>query len=326
MLVSIAIPVYRNSGSLRELHSRIVRTVKSVPETDYEIIFTNDGSDDGSLDVLLSLCDIDPKVTVIDLAKNFGQHAANNAAFQKASGDIVINMSADLQDPPEMIASIIEKLQEGYDVALATRKKVHETWFKKLTSGIHYKLIRLSLPSYPDKGFDFWGVNKKAFKAFMSFNDVVRRNQIDLLSIGYRVTEIPYEKAKRVHGKSQYTFLRRLDISLSQVLATAIWPLRAAAIFGFLFTLLGIVSAAFVIVRYFTLDTPQSGWTSILSILLVTSGVIMGMLAVIGEYIWRIYYETKQRPLFFVDEVYGKLADKGIESADRQKITAEQDD
>ena len=160
----------------------------------------------------------------------------------------------------------------------------------------------------------------------MSFNDVVRRNQIDLLSIGYRVTEIPYEKAKRVHGKSQYTFLRRLDISVSQVLATAIWPLRAAAIFGFLFTLLGIVSAAFVIVRYFTLDTPQSGWTSILSILLETSGVIMGMLAVIGEYIWRIYYETKQRPLFFVDEVYGKLADKGIESADRQKITAEQDD
>ena len=143
----------------------------------------------------------------------------------------------------------------------------------------------------------------------MSFNDVVRRNQVDLLSIGYRVTTIPYEKAKRIHGKSQYSFMRRLDISLSQILATAIWPLRAAAVFGLLFTILGLFSAALVIVRYFTLETPQSGWTSILAVLLVASGVIMGMLAIIGEYIWRIYYETKQRPLYFIDEVYGQNAD-----------------
>ena len=304
MLISIAIPVYRNKGSLPELYRRLVETVRKIPGADYEIIFTNDGSDDGSLETLIGIADIDPKVTVINLSRNFGQHAANNAAFQRVTGDIVINMSADLQDPPEIIADIVRKMNEGHDIVLAARKKVQENWFKRVTSWAHYRLIRISVPSYPDKGFDFWGANKKAFQAFMSFSDVVRRNQTDLLSIGYDVGVITYEKQKRIHGKSQYKFLKRLDISLSQILATAIWPLRIAAIMGFLFTFLGFGYAVYLFVVYFFREAPFEGWTPIMMLLLIIGGSIMLVLGIIGEYLWRIYYETKQRPLYFVDQVY----------------------
>ena len=306
MLISVAIPVYRNKGSLPELHERIVKTVEGIEGADYEIIFVNDGSDDGSWATLIEIADKDSKVTVIDLSRNFGQHAANNAAFQHVKGDVVINMSADLQDPPEVIGDIVARMNEGFDIVLAAREKVQENWLKRVTSWTHYKLIRISVPNYPDKGFDFWGANKKAFAAFMSFNDIVRRNQTDLLSIGYKVGVTGYEKQKRTHGKSQYNFIKRLDISISQILATAIWPLRIAAIFGLLFTILGIVIVLAVLARWLFLDVPASGWTSIVSLLLLTSGCVMAILGVVGEYMWRIYYETKRRPLYFVDKVYSQ--------------------
>jgi len=304
VLVSIAIPVYQNEKSLVELHQRIVEAVQIIPGADYEIIFTNDGSSDGSLETLIELSKQDDKITVVNLSRNFGQHAANNAAFQHVKGDIVINMSADLQDPPEVITDIIKKLGEGHDIVLAARSKVRESIFKRMTSWLHYRLIRISVPAYPDKGFDFWGVNKKAFKSFMSFNDVVRRNQTDLLSIGYDVSVITYEKQKRVHGKSQYRFMKRLDISISQILATGIWPLRIAAIMGLAFTFLGVLGAMFILIRYFFTSSTSDGWTSIIFLLLFINGCTMAVLGVIGEYMWRIYYETKRRPLYFVDEVF----------------------
>ncbi len=308
MLISVVIPVYRNAGSLRELHQRVVATIARIPDATYEIIFANDGSDDESLEILKSLSDSDENITVINLSRNFGQHAANNAAFQYASGDVIVNMSADLQDPPEIIEQIVDKIRDDNDIVLAAREKVKETFFKRLTSGFHYKLIRISVPSYPTKGFDFWGVNKRAFKAFMSFNDVVRRNQTDLLSIGFKVSTITYEKQKRIHGKSQYSFLKRLDISLSQILATAVWPLRIAAVIGFLFTILGILTAIVMMVRFFVVDPSVNGWTSIISILLITTGTMMGMMGVMGEYMWRMYYETKRRPLYFIESIYGQKA------------------
>ena len=312
MLISVAIPVFRNEGSLPDLHKRIVDTIATIPDADYEIIFTNDGSDDGSLVQLIDISKNDPKVTVINLSRNFGQHAANNAAFKQVKGDIIINMSADLQDPPEIIADIVNKMNEGHDIVLAARKKVRETWFKRLTSWAHYRLIRISVPAYPDKGFDFWGANKKAFKAFMSYDDVVRRNQTDLLSIGYSVGTITYEKQKRVHGKSQYKFLKRLDISLSQILATAIWPLRIAAIMGFAFTLSGFLYATYLFISYFFREAPFEGWTPIMILLLIIGGSIMLVLGIIGEYLWLIYYETKNRPIYFINQVYrnGEIEDE----------------
>lgn len=307
MLISLAIPVYQNEGSLKPLHQRIVKAIKKVSESlEYEIIFTDDGSTDNSYQELLDIRAIDDNITVIKLSRNFGQHAAINAAFQHVKGDIVINMSADLQDPPEIIEDLINKIYEGNDVVLATRKTVSESFSKVMTSRIHYKLVRLSVPKYPDRGFDFWAVNKKAFTALMSFSDIIRRNQIDILSIGYKVATVEYDKQEREFGKSQYNFLKRLNISLSQILAVAFWPLRLASTFGFIFTILGFIYAIYLFVIYFIRDAPFNGWTPIMMLLLIIGGIIMLMLGIIGEYLWRIYFETKSRPLFFVDELIEK--------------------
>jgi len=305
MKVSVAIPVYQNAGSLKSLHSRLTQAIKNA-NCEYQIVFTDDGSTDNSLSILKEIADSDQNVSVIKLSKNFGQHAANNAAFQLVDGDIIVNMSADLQDPPEIITEMIALLSKDLDIVLAVRNKTSETFIKKITSWAHYKLVRISVPTYPKKGFDFWAVNKKAFKAFMSFNDIVRRNQTDLLSIGFNVGYVDYSKNERVHGKSQYNFLKRLNISLSQILATAFWPLRLASTLGFLFTFIGIIYSVYLFINYFINDTPFNGWTPIMMLLLIIGGIIMLILGIIGEYLWRIYFETKHRPLYFVDYIYKK--------------------
>ncbi|MEO1700939.1 MAG: glycosyltransferase family 2 protein [Pseudomonadota bacterium] len=314
MLVSVVIPVFRNAQSLEELHQRIVDAIGKVPGAAYEVIYCDDGSDDHSHSVLKSIHDKDPNTVVVKLSKNFGQHSANAAAFEHVRGDIVVNMSADLQDPPEVISELIARIVEGNDIVLATRQKTDETALRSLTSWLHYRLVRISLPTYPTGGFDFWAVNQRAFKAFRSFTDINRRNQIDLLSIGFKVAEISYEKRKRKHGKSQYNFLKRLDISFSQIFSTATWPMRLAAFFGFLFTISGFLYALFLVVSFFFRDTAQPGWTSVIVIILLVGGINSLMISLMGEYIWRIYYETKQRPLFFVDTILDRRAGVGHDS------------
>ncbi|MEO0542895.1 MAG: glycosyltransferase family 2 protein [Pseudomonadota bacterium] len=308
LLVSVVIPVFRNAPSLEELHARIVAAVTAVPETSYEVIYCDDGSDDDSHGVLQKIHSEDPNAVVVKLSRNFGQHSANAAAFEHARGDVVVNMSADLQDPPEVITELINKIVEGNDIVLATREKTDETAFRSFTSWLHYRLVRISLPTYPTGGFDFWAVNKRAFKAFRAFTDINRRNQIDLLSIGFKVAEISYEKRKRKHGKSQYNFLKRLDISFSQIFSTATWPMRLAAFFGFLFTVSGFLYALYLVISFFFRETAQPGWTSVIVIILLVGGINSLMISLMGEYIWRIYYETKQRPLFFVDTILDRRA------------------
>jgi len=305
--ISIAIPVFRNAKSLDELYERIVKAVNKLGNAyTYQIIFTDDGSDDDSWLNLKEIQKKDSNVVAIKLSRNFGQHAANQAAFEYVDGDYVVNMSADLQDPPELIYDMINKLEEANDIVLAVRAKVHESFFKKLTSRFHYKLVRISVPTYPKKGFDFWAVNQKAYKAFKSYKDIIRRNQIDLLSIGYKVATLPYEKAERKHGKSQYNFRKRLDISLSQILASAYWPLRLSSSLGLLFIIFGFFYGIWLFISYFIRESAFQGWTPIMLLLLIIGGVIMMMLGIIGEYLWRIYFETKDRPIYFIDEVYKK--------------------
>jgi polyisoprenyl-phosphate glycosyltransferase len=306
LLISVVIPVFQNAETLRKLHDRVVTTISQIENFIYEIIYVDDGSNDGSLEILEDIHLYDSNTVIIKLSRNFGQHAANNAGFRQATGDIIVNLSADLQDPPEIIEQLIRKIQEGADIALATRTKVDETIFKKWSSWLHYKLIRIEVPQFPSSGFDFWAINRKAFKAFLSFNDVNRRNQIDLLSIGYRVAEVPYKKLARKHGKSQYNFLKRLDISLSQIFATATWPMRLISAFGILLTLIGLLIAAFLFISYFINNKSYPGWTSIFILVLLIGGINSLMVGIIGEYIWRIYHETKRRPLFFVEKILKK--------------------
>ena len=303
-VISIVIAVYKNEGELNNTYQSIKNTIlESLPAYDYEFIFTDDGSDDNSFNELMEIRSKDKKVKVQRFSKNFGQFAAINAGMHKAQGDLIVNIAADLQDPPEMIVKMVKEIENGAEIVIANRQSRNDTFLQNITSRVHWKLMRISNPNFPKGGFDFWMFNKKALEAYKMFNDRVRSNQVDVLSIGFKTLIIPYERRKREIGKSQYNFKKRIIIAINQVLNISYWPLRLASAFGFLFTISGFLYALRIAYSYFVHDKyPFEGWAPLMIMQLVIGGIIIIMLGIIGEYLWRIFYETKQRPLYFIKE------------------------
>lgn len=318
-LISVVIPVYRNEGSLELSYNTILHEIKqNLPEYNYEFIFVDDGSDDGSLAELIKIHNKDKKVTIIKFSRNFGQFSALNAGMQHASGDATVCISADLQDPADLIPKMARKIEEGNQIVLAIREARNDNFIKNLTASLHIKLIRISNPSYPMGGFDYWMMGKKALNAYQQLNDIVRSNQVDILSLGFKIAHLPYERKKREIGKSQYNFSKRLRTALNQLLSTSYWPLRMASSFGIVVTSIGFIYAFRIIFNYFLYDmSPFKGWAPIMIIQLILGGIIILMLGIIGEYLWRIYLETKKRPLFIVDEIYAKDADKRDDDSEK---------
>jgi len=303
--ISVLIPVFRNYGSIIPSYKTILAKLKEYDsEIQYQFVFVDDGSDDNSYEELVGLKKLDPRnVIVIKLSRNFGQFSALNAGVAKVSGDLVVSISADQQDPPSIVLEMYKKVLEGYDVVLAQRTARNDSLIKNLTAKLHVKLIRISTPSYPSGGFDCWSMSRKAINAYLKFSDTIRTNQIDILNIGFKRTTIQYERRKREIGISQYNFKKRMRVSLNQILATSSWPLRMVSIIGFLMTFLGFGFGARVFYSYFAKGTPFQGYTPIILLQLIIGGIIMIMLGVIGEYQWRIYFEAKRRPLYLIDEI-----------------------
>ncbi len=304
--ISVVIPVFRNQGSLIPSYKQISAIIKKdLPEYDFEFIFTDDGSDDNSFNELMQVRELDPKhVRVIKFSRNFGQFAAINAGMHRATGDIAVCISADLQDPAEMIPQMVRKIEEGHDLSIAHRVARNDDFLKTITAKMHFRLMRISNPNFPKGGFDFWMVSRKALNAYKQLTDTVRTNQVDLLSLGFKVAFLPYERRVRMHGKSQYNFSRKVKASINQLLSTSYWPLRMASTIGFITTMVGFLYALKIIHGYFFRSVPFLGWAPIMVVQLILGGIIILMLGIIGEYLWRIYHETKRRPIYFIDEIY----------------------
>ncbi len=297
--------MFRNQGSLWLSYESIRDQIKKeYPDFSYEFIFTDDGSDDNSLSELLEIRSADPQnVTVIRFSRNFGQFAAISAGLQRAKGDMVVSISADCQDPPELIPKMIAGILDGYDIVLGTRESRNDSVIKNLTAAIHFKLMRIENPTYPKGGFDFWMLSRKALQSQLQFTDHIRSMQVDILSLGYKVLQIPYERRRRTIGKSQYNFSKRLKVSLNQILSTSYWPLRLASSIGLVTTLFGFLFAMKIVYNYFFTTTPFDGWAPIMVVQLVLGGMTIFMLGISGEYLWRIYHETKARPMYLINEI-----------------------
>jgi len=277
----------------------------------YEFVFVDDGSDDGSLEELMDLREKDANITVIKFSKNFGQFSALHAGMHHAKGDYTVCISADLQDPPNLIGEMAKALDtKKFDIVLACRKSRPDHWFKNLTAAFHIKLVRLAAPKYPKGGFDFWMLNRKALDLYKSLSDKIRSNQTDILSVGLRTTHLYYDRRKRTIGTSQNNFKRRLNISLNQILGTALWPLRIASILGLSFAGLSALLLLKILLDYLLRDGLVSLITIFLCSQFLIGGLILFCLGIIGEYVWRIYKETKERPLYLVEEVFEKRSIK----------------
>ena len=305
MRISVVVAVYHNQGSIRETHARLRDTfLQDLPEYDYEIVFVDDGSKDGSLAEILAVRDEDPCVKAVSFTRNFGQMAAMLAGFKEATGDAVINISADLQDPVSLVPQMVEKWRSGGEIVVCFRIDREDGLFARLFSRAAYGVLRMSLPQIPRGGFDVVLMDRAAMDAFNSIDVRHRFFQGDLLWTGYRTCFIPYRRLKRTVGHSQYNFGKKMKNFLDAVLDASYLPIRFISLLGIITAGLGVVYSITIVIAWFLGDTPFSGWAPIMMAILLVGGLIMVMLGVIGEYVWRINEEVRKRPNFVIRDKY----------------------
>jgi len=301
-LVTICFAVYNNEGALGILYRKTVEQIeKHFPGLNFELLFINDGSKDGSLQELVSLKEStkDDRLKIISFSRNFGQMAAIVAGWREAKGDAVINMAADLQDPPEQCMEMIREWEAGSDVVISYRRSHKTSWLNRITSRAFYRAL---LPTVPAGGFDFTLLSRPAMDAVNSIKERNSFYQYDILWVGFKVKFIPYDKLERTIGKSQYNFLKRLGNFSTAFFNVSYLPLRAMSFIGMAFSIAGFVYAATIVYTYLMHATPFQGWAPIMILLLIIGGLIMLMLGILGEYIWRIFDEVKGRPTYLIQK------------------------
>ncbi|MDF3860170.1 glycosyltransferase family 2 protein [Achromobacter denitrificans] len=305
MKISFVIPVYQNEGALTETHRKIQTVFREqLSHLEYEIVFVDDGSTDGSLREIRQLKEQDGNIVALTFTRNFGQMAAMLAGFKEATGDAIINISADLQDPVELIPQMIQKWQEGAETVICYRTDRADTFTSKLSSRLAYSVLRMALPQIPPGGFDFVLMDRKVMDAFNAIDVRHRFFQGDLLWTGYRTCFIPYTRLKRTIGKSQYNFGKKLKNFLDAMLDASYLPIRFISLTGIVTSLLGVLYSLSIIVSWARGETPFDGWAPIMIAILMVGGLIMVMLGVIGEYVWRINEEVRKRPNYLIREKF----------------------
>ncbi len=303
---SIVVPVFNEELVIAESYKRLKAVMDSAEEP-YELIFVNDGSRDKTQAMISELCDIDPNVKLINFSRNFGHQTAITAGMDHASGQAIVVIDADLQDPPEVILEMIAKWKEGFDVVYGQRiSRKGESVFKKVTAKMFYRLLRsLTNVEIPVDAGDFRLIDRKVCDVLSSLTEQNRYVRGLVSWAGFRQTAVRFHREERFAGETKYPFKKMLKFALDGITTFSHKPLKLATYIGFLVSFLSF--AYLLVVLYLKLFTDKaiSGWASTLSVSLIFNGVVLIMLGIIGEYIGRIYDETKGRPLYIIQEKKG---------------------
>lgn len=300
ILISIVIPCYNEEGNIEPIYKQIGEELNGYQ---LEYIFVDDHSSDKSLEIIEALAEEDGQVKYISLSRNFGHQSALRAGLGNATGDCVISMDADLQHPPELLKQLVDKWQEGYEVVYTIRKdNEHISLFKKNTAKAFYRLINsLSDIEIVQGSADFRLLDKKIVKILV--HDITEYHLFyrGLISwIGYKQTGIEYTPNQRFSGDSKYSVMKMLSFAVDGITSFSIRPLKLAILFGLLITFLSAIYAIYVIVMALFTDETVRGWSSVLVSILFLGGVNMTLLGVIGEYVGKLYMQTKRRPYYLV--------------------------
>jgi glycosyltransferase involved in cell wall biosynthesis len=306
MKVSVVIPVYHNEASLAQLHQRLADAAAQVPQSEFEFLFVDDGSRDNSFSILKTLAAGDARVKVLRLVRNFGSNAAILAGLTYAKGDCTVMITADLQDPPELIVDMVARWSAGAKVVLAARIGRRDPLFTRISGDtFNWLFQRLVFPNFPSKGFDFWLADKGVIVNLVKTAGPNTYVMGLLLWLGYPMETITYTRNDRPFGKSQWTLGKKIKYFLDAFVGFSYLPLRFASVIGIALAILGFLYAAFIIVAKIVYGFPAEGWTSLMVVLLLVSGTQLVMLGVLGEYIWRNLDESRRRPVFLIGEAVG---------------------
>lgn len=312
---SIIVPIYYNELNLPYTIPRLQQLQDILPEFELEFVFVDDGSKDGSLKLLLQAQQEDSRIKVVKLSRNFGSMAAVQAGLNQASGDCIGIISADLQDPPELFVQMIEKWENGSKVVMATRSDREESASQKIFSNSYYYLMdRFALKGYPKGGFDFVLVDKQIVEELNQINEKNTNVMSLIFWLGHSQESISYVRQKRMQGKSRWTFSKKVKLFVDSFVSFSYSPIRFMSIVGLITAALSFIYGLFVIINAIFGYIPLQGWTTIIALITFLLGLIMVMLGIIGEYLWRILDESRKRPAYVVDEVYNRLGGDKDES------------
>jgi polyisoprenyl-phosphate glycosyltransferase len=303
--LSVVIPIYNEEANLTLLHQRLGQVMQGLGQP-YELIFVNDGSRDQSLALVKTLAQTDARVKYVDLSRNFGHQIAVSAGLDRTQGRHVVIIDADLQDPPELIGPMYQKIQaEGYEVVYAKRKKRQgESWLKLLTARWFYRILAsiTSIHIPVDTG-DFRIMDRRVVEALRQMPEANKFLRGQISWIGYRQTFVEYERSERHGGKTGYSYSKMIRLALNGITAFSDFPIKIVTFLGFtvsVFAFLMIIWTFFV--KYFTNFEVEKGWTSLMVAIMFLGGVQLIGLGILGEYVSRINTDARRRPLYFVRE------------------------
>lgn len=316
--ISIVVPVYNEEAILPELTRRIEAVISDLPRYDWEVLYVDDGSSDGSAVVLQQLTQHHPWLKVLFLSRNFGHQTAITAGIDYAGGDAVILIDGDLQDPPEVVEQLLEKWEEGFDVVTARRKRRNgESALKLFTAYAFYRTLRfMSSTNIPVDTGDFRLIGRKVVDALKRMPERSRFLRGMVSWAGFRQTEVEYERDPRMTGKTKYTFVKMFRLAANGILSFSRVPLQVIMGLGVFFSLASFFGIVAVLYETLVLHTTVRGWSSLMSAVLFMGGIQLICLGMIGSYVGRIFDEVRARPLYFIRST------SGLEAMDQVKQLA----
>lgn len=301
MDISVIIPIYNEEENIRKLYERLTKVMREL-NVIYELIFVNDGSQDASLLLVKALASKNPEVKYLDFSRNFGHQIAVTAGLDKAIGDAVVIIDADLQDPPELIQEMYEKKKEGYEVIYAKRKnRKGESFLKLWTAKIFYRMLsKLTSISIPVDTGDFRMIDKKIVEVLRDMPEKNKFLRGQISWIGFNQTYVEYERQERNAGSTGYTYRKMLNFALDGITAFSDVPLKIVTYFGFMVSGFAFLVAIYALYSKFISQNIVQGWTSLIITILFLGGVQMIAVGIIGEYLSRMNHNIRNRPLYII--------------------------
>lgn len=301
--ISIVVPVYYNADTLRLLYEDMKEKILEKLE-DYEIIFVDDGSKDDSWKIMNEIREMDSQVICVKLSRNFGEHAALLAGLSKCSGDCAVTKQADLQEDSGIILEMYESWKKGNKVVLAVRAQRDENPVKKFFANMYYAIVRKCIDkNMPAGGCDCYLLDRKVIKVLELLDERNSSLTLQVLWAGFQSDKVYFHRKDREVGESKWTLSKKVKLVVDSMMSFSYFPIRLMTGTGVIFAVLAAIMAINVIIEKFTVGTPVAGWASLMCVVLFSTGLILLMLGMLGEYVWRALDASRNRPPYIIDEI-----------------------